>query len=54
VKPTARARVGWLAAWRRTADVTLHRKHVNMADLFAIRMRGQDTAKALDIHDIAL
>jgi hypothetical protein len=54
VKPTARAHVGWLAASRGSADVKLHRKHVNMADLFAIRMRGQDTAKALEIHDIAL
>jgi hypothetical protein len=54
VKPAARAHVGWLAAWRRTADVTLHRKHVNMADLFAIRTKAQEIAEALYIHDIPL
>ena len=32
VKPTARAHVGWLAASRGSADVKLHRQHVDMAD----------------------
>jgi integrase len=54
VKPTARAHVGWLAAWRRTADVTLHRKHVNMADRRVTCTRTQDTAETLYIHHVSL